>query len=262
MAKKNKDDPAEKELHYATALHLLQIELVKYQRHLIAAGDRVLVIFEGRDAAGKDGAIKHIIEHLSPRETRVVALSKPSDRETHQWYFQRYTPHLPTAGEIVLFNRSWYNRAGVERVMGFCTDAQYEEFMRAVPDFEGLLVSAGLKLFKYWLDIEKDEQKARLADRHKDPLKQWKISPIDEAAQKHWKEYSVARNEMLARTHTPQGPWTVVRAGDKHAARLNIIRDMLSKLDYEGKDKALLLGDPAVVFPYQAAALTNGMIAK
>jgi polyphosphate kinase 2 (PPK2 family) len=162
----------------------------------------------------------------------------------------------------VLFNRSWYNRAGVERVMGFCTDAQYEEFMRAVPDFEGLLVGAGLTLFKYWLDIEKDEQKARLEDRHKDPLKQWKISPIDEAAQKHWKDYSDARNEMLARTHTPQAPWTVVRAGDKHAARINIIRDMLSKLDYDGKDKSLLLTDPAVVFTYQDAALKNGMIAK
>ncbi len=146
--------------------------------------------------------------------------------------------------------------------MGFCTDAQYEEFMRSVPAFEGLLVDSGLKLFKFWLDIDKDEQKARLADRHQDPLKQWKISPIDEAAQKHWKDYSQARNQMLARTHTPLAPWTIVRADNKHAARLNIIRSLLSRLDYEGKDKSLLLTDPAVVFPYQDAALENGMIAK
>ena len=261
MAKSKHHGDDEEPKGYGKALRALQIELVKYQRHLIAAGDRVLVILEGRDAAGKDGTIKHITEHLSPRETRVVALSKPSDREATQWYFQRYVPHLPTAGEFVLFNRSWYNRAGVERVMGFCTDAQYDEFMRAVPHFENLLVGSGLKLFKYWLDIDKQEQKARLADREKDPLKQWKISPIDQAAQKHWKDYSRARDEMLARTHSPTAPWTVARAGDKHAARLNIIRDLLSRLDYKHKDEALILPDPAIVFPYQDAALRNGMLA-
>lgn len=264
MSKKHPDDteiPANEE-HYAKELHSLQIELVKYQRHLIKGGDRILVLFEGRDAAGKDGTIKHITEHLSPRDTRVVALNKPSDRENGEWYFQRYVHYLPTAGEFVLFNRSWYNRAGVERVMGFCTDAQYEDFIRAVPQFEGLLVTAGLKLFKYWLDIDKDEQKQRLHDRHKDPLKQWKISPIDEAAQKHWKDYSEARNQMLTRTHSPLAPWTVVRAGDKHRARLNVIRDLLTKLDYEGKDPSKLLLDPEIVFQYQEAALYNGMIAK
>jgi polyphosphate kinase 2 len=256
MAKKDK-----REKPYAAALRELQIELVKYQRHLIAAGDRILVIFEGRDAAGKDGTIKHVIEHLSPRDTRVVALGKPSDRETTEWYFQRYVPYLPSAGEFVLFNRSWYNRAGVERVMGFCTPAQYEEFMRAVPAFETLLVEAGIRLFKYWLDIDKDEQKARLASRARDPLKQWKISPIDLAAQKKWKAYSQARNEMLAGTHTPVAPWIVVRANDKHEARLNVIRSLLSRLDYEGRDETLALPDPAIVFPYQNAALQNGLIA-
>jgi polyphosphate kinase 2 len=246
---------------YAETLHDLQVELVKYQRHLIAAGDRVLVILEGRDAAGKDGTIKHIIEHLSPRDTRVVALSKPSDRESGEWYFQRYAQFLPSSGEFVLFNRSWYNRAGVERVMGFCTDGQYEEFMRAVPSFEALLIESGLKLFKFWLDIDKKEQKARLADRRKDPLKQWKISPIDEAAQKHWKDYSQARDEMLARTHAARSPWTIARSNDKHAARLNVIRWLLAQLDYDDKRETLLHPDPDIVFPYELAAVKDGRIA-
>jgi polyphosphate kinase 2 len=258
MSKKKHSDHDD----YADELLRLQIELVKYQRHLIAAGDHVLVILEGRDTAGKDGTIKHIIEHLSPRETRVMALGKPSDREAAEWYFQRYVPYLPSAGEFVLFNRSWYNRAGVERVMGFCTDAQYEDFMRSVVPFETLLVNSGLKLFKYWLDIDKKEQKRRLEERREDPLKQWKISPIDEAAQKHWNDYSKARDQMLERTNTIEVPWTIARADDKHAARLNIIRDLLSRLDYEGKDVKLVARDREVVFPYGRAVIERGLLAE
>jgi polyphosphate kinase 2 len=246
---------------YHRMLLRLQIELVKLQRTIIADDRKILVIFEGRDAAGKDGAIKHIVEHLSPRETRVVALSKPSERDASAWYFQRYVPQLPLAQEMVLFNRSWYNRAGVERVMGFCTKDQYEEFMETVLPFEQMLERSGIRLFKYYLDIGKDEQKRRLKSRHEDPLKQWKISPIDEAAPKHWKDYSAARNEMFLRTHSPLSPWFVVRAGDKHEARLNIIRHLLSQLSYKGKSKRLVRPDPEIVFAYDALYLENGMIA-
>jgi len=258
----HKDAEPADEPKYRKALRALQIELVKFQRHLIARGERILVLFEGRDAAGKDGTIKHIIEHLSPRETRVVALGTPSDRERSEWYFQRYVEHLPAAREFVLFNRSWYNRAGVERVMGFCTEADYASFMRMVPGFEAMLVDAGITLFKYYLDISRDEQKQRLKARRHDPLKQWKLSPIDEAALEHWRDYSKARNEMLARTHTPEAPWTVVDANDKHAARLNVIRDLLTRLSYDDKDESLLRADPAIVFPYGDDALRQGMIAE
>ena len=246
---------------YEHELHRLQIELVKLQKHLIARGDRILVIFEGRDSGGKDGTIKRIVEHLSPRETRVVALGKPSDREGSAWYFQRYAPHLPVAEEMVLFNRSWYNRAGVERVMGFCTDKEYEEFMETVPAFEQMLIRSGITLLKYYLDISKDEQKARLDARRKDPLKQWKLSPIDAAAQKHWDDYSVARNAMFARTHTPLAPWTVVRADDKKLARLNVIRDLLTRVDYAGKEHSLIQANPEIVFAYAEAYIDKGMIA-
>ena len=257
---KHKDD--EPKHGYEATLHALQIELVKFQRHLIKHGERILILFEGRDAAGKDGTIKHIIEHLSPRETRVVALGTPSDRERSEWYFQRYVPHLPAAREIVLFNRSWYTRAGVARVMGFCTPEEYDSFMRMVPGFEAMLVESGIILFKYYLDISRQEQKQRLKDRRHDPLKQWKLSPIDEAALDHWADYSKARNEMLARTHMPDAPWTVVNANDKHAARLNVIRDLLTRLKYKDKDEALLLTDPEIVFPYSEAALRKGLIAE
>ncbi len=246
---------------YEHELHLLQIELVKLQKQLIARGDRILVIFEGRDAGGKDGTIKRIVEHLSPRETRVVALGKPSDHDRTAWYFQRYAPHLPAAEEMVLFNRSWYNRAGVERVMGFCTAAEYDEFFETVPAFEQMLVRSGIKLIKYYLDISKAEQKARLSARRKDPLKQWKLSPIDGAAQKHWRDYSASRNEMFARTHSAMAPWTVVRADDKKLARLNVIRDLLSRIDYPGKDRNLARADPGIVFAYADAYIENGMIA-
>jgi len=247
--------------HYKKTLRALQIELVKLQKHVIASHAKVLVIVEGRDAAGKDGAIKRVVQHLSPRETRVVALGKPSDRDNSAWYFQRYTPHLPTADEIVLFNRSWYNRMGVERVMGFCTDAQYDEFVETVADYEHLLVRSGIHLFKYYLDISEDEQRQRLKDRRTDPLKQWKTSPIDEVAVQHWRDYSNARNSMFALTHHGVGPWVIVRADRKRAARLNLIKDLLYRLDYKGKDEALVAPDPSVVFEYDARHLDDGMIA-
>lgn len=246
---------------YEKGLLALQIELVKLQRDIIAANRRILIIIEGRDAGGKDGTIKRITEHLSPRETRVVALSRPSDREAGQWYFERYAAHLPAAQEMVLFNRSWYNRAGVERVMGFCTDAEYEDFMTAVVDFEALLIRSGITIVKYYLDIDRDEQKKRLKDRKKDPLKQWKISPIDEQANKKWADYSRARNAMFARTHTVISPWVVVRANDKRQARLNLIRDLLARLRYPGADETLLTPNPNIVFAYDEAYLHNGMIA-
>jgi polyphosphate kinase len=247
---------------YSRLLVRLQIELVKLQRSIIADGRKILILIEGRDAAGKDGAIKHLIEHLSPRETRVVALPKPSERDASAWYFQRYVTHLPLAQDMVLFNRSWYNRAGVERVMGFCTGDQYEEFMETVLSFEQMLERSGIRLFKYYLDIRREEQRRRLKARREDPLKQWKISPIDEVAVKHWKDYSAARNAMFARTHSTLSPWFVVRADDKHEARLNLVRHFLSQLDYKGKTKRLVRPDPEIVFAYDELYLENGMIAR
>ncbi len=247
---------------YKGTLHKLQVELVKLQRHFIECDDKILIILEGRDASGKDGTIKRIVQHLSPRETRVVALGKPSDRDRTSWYFQRYVGYLPAAQELVLFNRSWYNRAGVERVMGFCTESEYEEFMSSVSDFENMLVRSGVKLFKYYLDITRAEQKQRLLDRESNPLKQWKVSPIDSQAVKYWKAYSAARNEMLARTHTPMAPWTLVRANDKRLARLNVIKDLLSRLDYSSKKEQLIRSDPQIVFPYDVSNLENGQLAK
>jgi polyphosphate kinase 2 len=253
---KEKDNGA-----YHAALRKLQVELVKLQRHLIRHNEKVLVLLEGRDGAGKDGAIKAITEHMSPRETRVVAMGKPSDRERTEWYFQRYVPYLPAGGEFVLFNRSWYNRAGVERVMGFCNKQDYEDFLVAVPIFEDLLVRSGIRLFKYYLDIDRAEQKARLQARRNDPLKQWKISPIDQAALKHWKDYSQARDIMLTRTSATHAPWTIVRANNKPAARLNMIRDLLSRIDYDGKAKSRQIApDRVVVFPFDRDALRDGRL--
>jgi len=246
---------------YKKDLRRLQIELVKLQRWVIESGEKILVIFEGRDAAGKDGVIKRIVQHLSPREVRVVALGKPSDRDRSAWYFQRYVPLLPAAEEIVLFNRSWYNRAGVEKVMGFCTKSEYEAFMITVPDFENLLVRSGIKLIKYYLDISKDEQKNRLRDRADDPLKQWKVSPIDEQAIKHWSQYSAARDEMLSRSSAPTSPWTLVRTDDKREARINIIRDLLGRLHYKGKNKQLIRPDPKIIFPFDSTCLESGRLA-
>lgn len=245
-----------------TALRPIYVELVKLQRHVIASRMKVLVIVEGRDAAGKDGTIKRLVKHLSPRETRVVAPGMPSDHDRNSWYFQRYTQHLPAAGEIVLFNRSWYNRAGVERVMGFCTDTEYKEFMQAVPQFEQVLAHCGLTILKYYLDISKDEQKKRLKARRTDPLRQWKRSPVDDEAPKYWKEYSVARNEMFARTHGIFAPWIIVRADHKPTARLNLMRDLLSRIDYQGKNHTIALPNPEMAFAYNDAYLTNGKIEK
>jgi len=247
---------------YRHELRQLHIELVKFQRHLIECGERILVLLEGRDAAGKDGIIKRIVEHLSPRDTRVVALSAPSSRERTEWYFQRYIEHLPAAAEFVLFNRSWYNRAGVERVMGFCTEAELNRFFEDAPVFEGMLVNSGIQVFKYYLDIDRDEQRRRLKERRHDPLSQWKISPIDKVALKHWADYTRARNEMLLRTHSVQAPWYIVRADDKHAARLNLIRHLLSHLHYNGKEHQLLTVDPSAVFAFDEIRLHDGSMAK
>ncbi len=258
---KDQDKQTESKKHYKHTLKALQIELVKLQKHIIKDNDKVLIIFEGRDAGGKDGTIKRIVEYLSPREVRTVALGPPSDRDKSCWYFQRYVQHLPAAQELVLFNRSWYNRAGVERVMGFCTEDEYYEFLETVPSFEEMLVRSGIKVLKYFLDISKEEQKERLKERERDPLKQWKISPIDKAAQKHWDDYSVARNIMFARTHHINTPWTVVRADDKHSARINVIKDILFRLDYTDKEESLVLPDADIVFNYAESYLDQGMIA-
>ena len=233
---------------YDAELRELQIQLVKLQKSLISNGDQILVILEGRDTAGKDGTIKAITEHLSPRETRVVALGKPSDAENAEWYFQRYVAQLPKKGEVVLFNRSWYNRAGVEQVMGFCTQAQHDTFMNTVNEFESILVRSGISILKYYLDISKKEQAERLEAREDDPLKQWKISPIDQQAQKKWDDYSKCRNEMLQNTSPKDAPWTIVRANNKKLAHLNLIRDLLSRVSYPEKDPSLLKVDSEIAF--------------
>ncbi|WP_323845498.1 polyphosphate kinase 2 [Microbulbifer magnicolonia] len=246
---------------YKQALRELQIKLVTLQRHLIEHDLQILVLFEGRDAAGKDGTIKRIVQHLSPRETRVVALGKPSDRDCASWYFQRYVPHLPTKQEMVLFNRSWYNRAGVERVMGFCSDQEYREFMDSVVPFEAMLVRSGIQIIKYYLDIGREEQQQRMKARKVDPLKQWKVSPVDEVALQHWKEYSVARNEMFAKSHSELVPWYVVRADDKKTARLNVIRHLLTAVQCPECDQHGEAPDPEIVFPYDGTHLLSGRIA-
>ncbi len=253
--KRHKKSAKHADAEYEPVLYDLQVQLVKLQRQVIRDGMKMLVVFEGRDGAGKDGAIKRIVHHMSPRETRVVALSKPSDREQSGWYFQRFAASLPIGGEIVLFNRSWYNRAGVERVMKFCTRDEYESFIEDAPRFEELLVRSGTILRKYYLDISKPEQKRRLAERRRDPLTQWKVSPIDRVALDHWDEYSEARNQMFARTHTAYAPWTVIRTDDKHAARINVIKHLLAGVDYKGKDERLLLPNPDVAFTYSEECL-------
>ncbi len=251
-----------KDSSYEDQRHELMLELVRLQRHNIATDRRLVVIFEGRDGSGKDGTIRTITENLSPRETRVVALGKPDDRDRSSWYFQRYVAHLPAADEFVLFNRSWYNRAGVERVMGFTKKKDVERFFLAVPIFENLLVESGIVLVKYYLDISRKEQKKRLEARRRDPLKQWKISPIDAVALEHFDDYTKARDEMLERTHAPRTPWTVVRADVKKIARLEIIRHLLSQLDYEGKREELCVPDPEVVRDYEPGLAKGGFLAR
>ncbi len=260
MSKTKHHDDSPSPSEYKQTLHDLRVELVKLQNQVIRKDLRILVVLEGRDGAGKDGAIKRITKNLSPRETRVVALGKPSNRDESSWYFQRFVPHLPAGGEIVLFNRSWYNRAGVEHVMGFCTPAEHESFMEDAPRFEQLLVRSGIILRKYYLDISKAEQERRLADRHHNPLKQWKVSPIDEVAVKNWEKYSEARNEMFARTHTAFAPWELVSTDDKRTARLNVIKAILAGIDYKGKDEHLLVVDPEVAFSYGAEQVRDGRI--
>ncbi len=226
-----------KEEEYLEELKALQVELVKVQFWLQATGKRVMALFEGRDAAGKGGAISASSAHMNPRLARVVALTKPTDREAGQWYFQRYVAQFPTAGEFVLFDRSWYNRAGVEPIMGFCTPKQYEDFLAQAPQIEKVIAHEGIFFFKFYLDIGREMQLKRFHDRRHDPLKVWKLSSMDIAALTKWDEYSEKRDRMLKETHTEFAPWTVVHANDKRRARVNLIRHMLKTIDYDGKDK-------------------------
>ena len=226
----------------------LQVELLKVQNWVKTTGQRVVVIFEGRDAAGKGGTIKRFMEHLNPRAARTVALEKPTDKELGQWYFQRYISHLPTRGEMVFFDRSWYNRAGVERVMGFCDSLEYLEFMRQVPDLERMLVRSGIRVFKYWFSVTREEQRRRFESRQGDPLKHWKLSPIDEQSRDKWVEYTQAKEAMFFYTDTADAPWTIIKSDDKKRARLNTMQHFLSKLDYPEKNEHVVRGpDPLIV---------------
>lgn len=218
---------------YFQELVRLQRELIKLQDWVVARGERIVVIFEGRDSAGKGGAIKRITQRLNPRVCRVAALPAPTEREQSQWYFQRYVAHLPAAGEIVLFDRSWYNRVGVERVMGFCTDAQYEEFFQSVPEFERMLVRSGIRLVKYWFSITDDEQHSRFMSRIHDPLKQWKLSAMDLQSRRRWEDYTKAKETMFERTHIPEAPWWVVEGNNKKRARLNCVAHLLEQIPYK-----------------------------
>ncbi|OAN48212.1 polyphosphate kinase 2 [Paramagnetospirillum marisnigri] len=226
----------------------LQAELLKVQLWAKESGQKFVLLFEGRDAAGKGGTIKRFTEHLNPRGARVVALEKPSEVERGQWFFQRYIQHLPTAGEMVLFDRSWYNRAGVERVMGFCSPAEYLEFMRQTPEMERMLVRSGIKLYKYWFSVTQDEQRRRFKSRENDPLKQWKLSPIDKASLGKWAEYTEAKEAMFFYTDTADAPWTIIKSDDKKRARLNCMLHFLNSVDYPGKDRSLVHApDPLIV---------------
>ncbi|AOB31284.1 polyphosphate kinase [Bordetella sp. H567] len=228
---------------YFRELFRLQGELVKLQNWVVATGHKVVILFEGRDAAGKGGVIKRITQRLNPRVARVAALPAPNDRERTQWYFQRYVSHLPAAGEIVLFDRSWYNRAGVEHIMGFCNDDQYEEFFRTVPEFEKMLVRSGIQLIKYWFSITDEEQHLRFLGRINDPLKQWKLSPMDLESRRRWEAYTRAKETMLERAHIPEAPWWVVQAVDKKRARLNCISHLLTRMPYHEIER------PSIVLP-------------
>ena len=242
---------------YESELETLQLALVQTQAWTIEHGLRVVIVLEGRDTAGKDGAIKRLTEHMSPRQTRVVALPKPSDREASQWYFQRYVPHLPAAGETVIFNRSWYNRGGVEPVMGYCTPEQYAQFMTDAPRFERMLTDDGVIIIKIWLDISRKEQAKRLKERRVDPLKKFKLSSLDAEAEARFEAYSDARDRMLAETDRPYAPWTVIATDDKKTARLNLIRHILKTLDHASGD--IEKPDSNVVFSAEKA---KGKLAK
>lgn len=239
-------------IEYERQLEQLQIELVKWQRWIADTQQRVAIIFEGRDAAGKGGSIKRFLEHMNPRSLRVVALNKPTDLEKKQWYFRRYIKELPNAGEIVFFDRSWYNRAVVEPVMGFCTEEQYQQFMRQVPEFEHMLFEDGVHVIKLWFSINKEEQGRRFDARRSNPLKQWKLSPVDEKGQEMWGKYTYYKEQMFAHTHTTFSPWTIIKTNKKKIARLESIRHVLSKFEYEGKENAntTVLPDPNVVMRF------------
>ncbi|TRX59633.1 polyphosphate kinase 2 [Fulvivirga sp. M361] len=246
-------------LDYLDQLRKLQVELVKLQSHIIKHKLRVAVIFEGRDAAGKGGSIKRFIEHLNPRAMRVVALAKPTDRERGQWYFRRYTKVLPNAGEIVFFDRSWYNRAVVEPVMGFCDVGEYQQFMRQVPEFEHMLFESGVKMTKFWFSIEKQEQAKRFEARRNNPLKRWKLSPVDQKGQEFWDRYTYYKEQMFSRTHTSYSPWVIVKTNIKKEARLESIRHLLSSFEYEGKDEAVtrVLPDPNVIMRFHRSVYSD-----
>ncbi len=235
---------------YEIVKRLLQIELLKLQNWVKDTGRRIVILFEGRDAAGKGGTIKRFLEHLNPRGAQVVALEKPSERERGEWYFQRYVLHLPTAGEIVLFDRSWYNRAGVERVMGYCSDAEYHIFIEQVPEFEHLLVSDGITLIKLWFSVSRAEQRTRFLIRRIDPVRQWKLSPTDLASLNRWDDYTAAKEAMFEQTDTDFAPWTVVKSNDKKRARINAMRHVLQEFDYPRRDNTVVTApDPLVVGP-------------
>ena len=251
-------------IEYEEEKHKLQIELLKLQTHVRKTGQRIVMLFEGRDAAGKGGTIKRIREHLNPRGARVVALEKPSDRERTQWYFQRYTDHLPSAGEIVLFDRSWYNRSMVEPVMGFCTDEQHKRFLKYAPVFERILTKEGIILFKLYFSVSKKMQLKRFEKRSKDPLKQYKLSPVDMQAQDLWGEYTMRKFQMLLETNTSLSPWTIIRSDNKKKARVNCMKHILSRLDYEGKVKdSNLETDPKILISgIDEIKLMEGNLAK
>ena len=253
------DYPFSKKLNeksYLKRLTALQIELPKLQGHLLETGQRLVIVFEGRDAAGKGGNIRRFMEHLNPRSSRLVALNKPTKEERGQWYFQRYIKELPNPGEIVFFDRSWYNRAVVEPVMGFCTDQEYKEFMVQVPEFEHMLYEDGLIVIKFWLSISKEEQMKRFDSRNANPLKRWKFSPVDKKGQELWDRYTHFKDVMFSKTHTPYCPWMIIRTNNKKTARLEAIRYVLSNFDYEGKDdtSVVLTPDPNVVMRYYRSA--------
>ncbi len=238
----------EETLAYEKELASLQVELLKFQNYVKSEGLKILMIFEGRDAAGKGGTIKRITEHLNPRGARVVALEKPSDTETTQWYFQRYVKHLPAAGEIVMFDRSWYNRSMVEPVMGFCTERQHHKFLKDAPEFEQMIVDEEIKIFKFYFSVSKDEQARRFKARETDPLKQYKLSPVDKESQKLWNEYSLAKFMMLSATHTESAPWTIVKSDNKKRARINAIKHILNFVDYPDKiDKKKIIVDKEII---------------
>ena len=237
-------------LAYEKELRRLQVELLKFQNHIKDAGLKVLMIFEGRDAAGKGGTIKRITEHLNPRGARVVALEKPSIEESTQWYFQRYTKHLPSAGELVLFDRSWYNRSMVEPVMGFCTEREHHKFLKDAPAFEKMIADEGIQIFKFYFSVSKEEQSKRFKARETDPLKQYKLSPVDKESQRLWDEYTLAKFMMLSATHTEDAPWTIVKSDDKRRARINCIKHILQYVDYPNKisDKKIKVDEDIIVY--------------